>query len=184
MATFETKVVRLVIEPHKDADTLEIALIGGYRAVVPKGQFKTGDLAAYIQEASIVPDEIIEEMGLTGRLAGSKHNRVKALRLRGIFSQGLVYPARSHWNEGDNVMDEMGIKNTSHLSLLNLKVKHSLFHMSIPSISILMTSKNTLIFSKMVKKSFSLKNFMALSLVLLLSFQKKQMKIILKIEPL
>jgi len=110
MATFETKVVRLVIEPHKDADTLEIALIGGYRAVVPKGQFKTGDLAAYIQEASIVPDEIIEEMGLTGRLAGSKHNRVKALRLRGIFSQGLVYPARSHWNEGDNVMDEMGIK--------------------------------------------------------------------------
>lgn len=110
MATFETKVVRLTIEPHNNADTLEVARIGGYRAIVGKDVYKTGDLAAYIQEASILPDALIEELGLTGRLAGTKANRVKALRLRGILSQGLVYPARSHWKEGDDVREELGIE--------------------------------------------------------------------------
>lgn len=110
MATFETKVVRVTIEPHKNADTLELARIAGYLAIVEKDKYQTGDLVAYIQEGSIVPDNIIEEMNLTGRLAGTKHNRVKALRLRGVLSQGLVYPARSHWKEGDDVREELGIE--------------------------------------------------------------------------
>lgn len=109
MAQFETKVVKITITPHDNADTLEIAQVGGYKSIVLKGLYKTGDLAAYIQEGSIVPDDIIEELGLTGRLAGSKANRVKALRLRGVFSQGLLYPARPHWNEGDDVKDELNI---------------------------------------------------------------------------
>ena len=110
MATFETKVVRVEIQPHENADTLEIARVGGYLAIVKKDEYKTGDLVAYIQEASILPDALIEEMGLTGRLAGTKYNRVKALRLRGVFSQGLIYPARSHWKEGDDVREELGIE--------------------------------------------------------------------------
>src|SRR5574341_891595 len=48
-------------------------------------------------------------MGLTGRLAGPEKNRVKAVKLRGELSQGLVYPARPHWKEGDDVTAELGI---------------------------------------------------------------------------
>jgi len=62
---------------------------------VKKGEFKTGQLGVYIPEAALVPDDILESMGLVGKLAGSSHNRVKAARLRGILSQGLVYPVRS-----------------------------------------------------------------------------------------
>lgn len=104
-------VVSLEIEEHPNADALEIARIGNgdYMALVLKGQFVSGDLAAYIPEQTIVPDCLIEEMGLVGRLSGPQKNRVKAIKLRGVLSQGLVYKARSHWKENDDVTEELGV---------------------------------------------------------------------------
>jgi RNA ligase (TIGR02306 family) len=66
-------------------------------------------LAAYIPEQSVVPDPILDDLGLKGRLHGSKKNRVKAIRMRGALSQGLLYPARDGWSHGQNVTDELGI---------------------------------------------------------------------------
>lgn len=109
MSSFLVQVVRLAIEPHDNADALEIARIGGYASVVRKDQFQTGDLVAYIPEQSIVPAELLEELGLTGRLAGSQANRVKAIRLRGVLSQGICYPARPGWVEGQDVTEDLGI---------------------------------------------------------------------------
>ncbi|MCB9762142.1 MAG: RNA ligase (ATP) [Alphaproteobacteria bacterium] len=109
MSSFAVKVVRLRVEPHHNADALELARVGDYLSVVRKGQFRTGDLAAYIPEQAIVPDELLEEMGLTGRLAGKFANRVKAIRLRGVLSQGLCYPARPEWPEGLDVTETLGI---------------------------------------------------------------------------
>ena len=93
MATFEAKIHALRLEPHPNADLLELAVVGGYRCVVQKGKYKDGDLAAYIPEGAIVPADVIAELGLEGRLAGPDMNRVKAIKLRGVLSQGLVYPA-------------------------------------------------------------------------------------------
>ena len=90
MSTFAVTAEHLTILPHPDADALELAQVGGFRAVVRKGAFQTGDLAIYIPEAAVLPDELAEELGLTGKLAGSKRNRVKAVRLRGELSQGIV----------------------------------------------------------------------------------------------
>lgn len=92
MSTFEVKVYRLAIEPHNNADTLELAVVGDYRSCVRKGQFVTGDLGVYIPESAVVPDWLIEKLGLTGKLAGPQKNRVKAMKLRGILSQGLILP--------------------------------------------------------------------------------------------
>ncbi len=88
----ECPVVRLTIEPHDNADALELAAVGGYRAVVVKNRYQTGDLAVYIPEGSLVPEYLQERLGLVGKLSGSQKNRVKAIRLRGVLSQGLVVP--------------------------------------------------------------------------------------------
>ena len=109
MAAFTVQVVSVTIEPHDNADALEVARIGGYFSVVGKGAFRTGDLVAYIPEQSIVPESILAELGLTGRLAGSKANRVKAIRLRGVLSQGICYPARPGWISGQDVTEELGV---------------------------------------------------------------------------
>lgn len=124
MASFSANVVSLVIEEHPNADALELARIGDYRAVVAKGKYQTGDLAVYIPEQAVVPDWIIEKLNLVGRLAGKQKNRVKAIKLRGVLSQGLVYPINNRngyfWIElendsvepvqcGEDVTDLLGI---------------------------------------------------------------------------
>lgn len=92
MAKFEAKVYRLKIEEHPNADALELAVVGDYRSIVRKGQFKTGDLGVYIPEAAVLPEWLIAELGLEGKLAGPDKNRVKAVKLRGVLSQGLILP--------------------------------------------------------------------------------------------
>lgn len=90
MSTFKVTVEKLRILEHPNADALELAEVGLYRAVVRKGQYKTGDYALYIPEQAVLPPELIDELGLTGKLAGKEKNRVKAVRLRGELSQGIV----------------------------------------------------------------------------------------------
>lgn len=110
MSSFEVLVVKVQIEEHPEADRLELAVVGDYRSVVGKGQFTSGELVAYIPEASIIPLWLQKELGVENKLAGPKKNRVKAIRLRGILSQGLVYPARDYWKLGEEVSKELKIK--------------------------------------------------------------------------
>jgi RNA ligase (TIGR02306 family) len=88
--SFEVRIHRIEVFGHPNADALELAQVGLFRAVVRKGDYVTGDYALYIPEAAVLPDPLIEELGLTGRLAGAAKNRVKAVRLRGELSQGIV----------------------------------------------------------------------------------------------
>jgi len=109
MASFSVTVQPCTILPHPNADALELAQIADYLSIVRKGTFQTGDLVAYIPEDSIVPEPILETLGLQGKLSGPEKNRVKAMRLRGILSQGLVLPAHPEWTLGQDVTAELGI---------------------------------------------------------------------------
>ncbi len=109
MSTFQVRVERVTIAPHHNADALELAQIGAYDSVVRKGQLVTGDLVAYIPEQALVPVPLLVELGLEGRLAGKQKNRVKAVRLRGVLSQGICMTARAGWTEGQDVTEELGI---------------------------------------------------------------------------
>ncbi|MFF4253301.1 RNA ligase (ATP) [Streptomyces sp. NPDC001663] len=90
MSTLRVTAEVLTVHEHPNADALELAQVGLYRAVVAKGAYRTGDAAVYIPEQAVLPAGLIEELGLTGRLAGSRSDRVKAVRLRGELSQGIV----------------------------------------------------------------------------------------------
>lgn len=111
MSTFEVKVRRIEVMPHPDPETtaLEVGKVDDYMVVNKKGQFQTGDLIAYIPEASVLPKTLIEELGLVGRLAGSNKDRVKAIKLRKVLSQGLCLPAKEDWVEGQDVAEILGI---------------------------------------------------------------------------
>ncbi|WP_418956173.1 RNA ligase (ATP) [Streptomyces tritici] len=95
MSTLRVTAEVLTVHPHPNADALELAQVGLYRAVVAKGAYKTGDIALYIPEQAVLPAGLIEELGLTGRLAGKAKDRVKAVRLRGELSQGIVCRPRA-----------------------------------------------------------------------------------------
>jgi RNA ligase (TIGR02306 family) len=90
MSTLRVTAEPLTIHPHPDADALELAQVGLYRAVVAKGAYQTSDFAVYIPEQAVLPAGLIDELGLTGKLSGSGKDRVRAIRLRGELSQGIV----------------------------------------------------------------------------------------------
>lgn len=96
MSEFKCPVVRVKIVAHDNADSLEIALVGGYNCVVKKGAFRDGDLAVYLPEQSVLPDWLLKELGFwddmnnKGTLTSSAGNRIKAIKLRGVLSQGIL----------------------------------------------------------------------------------------------
>lgn len=93
MSTFRVEVTRIdEVLPHPNADRLELVRIRGWKAVAAKGIHAAGDAVVYIPEDAIVPEPVLAALDLTGKLAGKEHNRVKAIRLRGELSQGLLMP--------------------------------------------------------------------------------------------
>ena len=99
------------VESHPNADRLDLAVVGDFRCVVGKDQYKAGDLVAYVPESSILPDAVLDRLGMRGSslLGGADRNRVKAIRLRGALSQGVCYPVEPDWTEGQDVAELLGI---------------------------------------------------------------------------
>lgn len=80
------------IKKHSNADKLEIGKLDGceYQFVIPKGRYNVGDKVIYLPIDSVLPEELVKKIGLEGRLAGIKKNRIKTAILRGEISQGVV----------------------------------------------------------------------------------------------
>lgn len=107
MSTHKVEVVRLgPIEKHPNADSLGIVKIWGYTAIVRLGQFNEGDLAVYVEPDYVVPVDRPE----FAFLGSPKHGRIRCKKLRGVWSQGLVIAAPEGAQEGDDVMELLGIE--------------------------------------------------------------------------
>lgn len=104
MTEFHVEVVQIGdIEKHPNADTLSITKVhGGYPVIFKTGDYKPGDLAVYVPVDAIVPDTA--EWEFLG-----KHRRIKAKRLRGIFSMGLLTAAPEGAKVGADVAEQLGI---------------------------------------------------------------------------
>lgn len=102
------RVVRIdKIVKHPNADTLGIVnVLGGYPVLVKLGDFKEGDLGVYCTVDTLVPISRPEYKFLdTGR--GRTHERVKAKKLRGVFSMGLLVPLTFGAVEGEDVAEKL-----------------------------------------------------------------------------
>ena len=103
MSEFHIQVTKLgKIADHPNADTLSITSIMGYPVIFKKGLHKENDLIVYIPIDSVVP--------LTDtRFSWLEKPRIRAVRLRGIFSMGIIVNADPSWTVGQNVQNELGI---------------------------------------------------------------------------
>jgi len=120
MSTFSCPLVRVSeVMDHPNADRLSIVKLEGLGFVCISAKledgtprYKTGDWVVYIPSAAILPEYLLKEMDFwnsetrKGMLAGSNGDRVKPLRLRGIFSEGLLYPASVTVNDTTEMMPE------------------------------------------------------------------------------
>jgi len=103
MSTHEVLIYQVnKLDPWPASDFLEEIHIEDYTCAVRKGDYKVGDLIVYIEPDYVVPDTP-EYSFLKG------HRRIKVKKLRGKYSMGLIVPAPSGTQVGDNVMEQMGI---------------------------------------------------------------------------
>lgn len=72
------------VETHPNADSLDIVTVLGYQCIVGRDSFKPGQPAVLIQPDTVLPDEEWAEM------FRKRSNRVKAIKLRGVWSFGIV----------------------------------------------------------------------------------------------
>lgn len=103
MSTHIVEVVPVAMEPHPNADTLSLVKVFGYTCIVRTADWVGIERAAYLPVDSVVP-ETPEYAFLGG------HRRIKAKRLRGIYSEGLLVPAPADSKVGDDVTAVLGIQ--------------------------------------------------------------------------
>lgn len=90
MQTWLATITEIYDIPNKDR--IKLATVNGYQSIV-SADYKVGDPVVYISEQSILPPDLITFLGLEGRLAGADKNRVKAIKMGGVLSQGIIMRA-------------------------------------------------------------------------------------------
>lgn len=82
------------VEPHPNADRLDIVKVLGYQCVTERGLHNAGDLIVYIQPDSVLPEDA--EWAESYRKYSPK--RIKAVKLRGEWSEGVIFPMKDFLN--------------------------------------------------------------------------------------
>ncbi len=108
--------------PIEGADRIEIANVLGWQCVTQKSNgFKPGDLVAYFEVDSLVPLDV-PEFAFLRKKDTDTHARIKTIKLKGKFAQGLILPldtireviknkgmVKLNYIEGDNLTDVLGV---------------------------------------------------------------------------
>jgi len=90
------------LKPIEGKDRILQATVLGWTLIVGKDDFKIGDKCIYIE-----PDSVLDANNPIFDQARKRSNRVKTIKLGGIYSQGIAYPLsilpENDWQEGDDV---------------------------------------------------------------------------------
>jgi len=108
----DVRVVRLGdIRKHENADSLGITEVDGRPCIVRLGEWSPGDLAVYVPIDSLCPiaDERFAFLARGHSTTADGRARVRAARLRGVFSMGLLVRPDADMMEGDEVRERMEI---------------------------------------------------------------------------
>lgn len=90
-STYKVPLTTIVkVEPHSNADRLEIAWVYGFQVIVSKGKYKAGDRVVYIPIDSLLPVWLETILFPEGSKITLHHHRVRQIRIRKVASQGMI----------------------------------------------------------------------------------------------
>jgi RNA ligase (TIGR02306 family) len=103
------------IKPIEGADNIEQAIVGGWSCIVQKGLYVEGGLVVVATTDAVIPQDLSDAMNVTNYLR--KGQRVRTVKLRGVYSECLIIPLRyaseeligTKWDEGEDMMDVLKI---------------------------------------------------------------------------
>jgi RNA ligase (TIGR02306 family) len=78
-----------------DAQHVQLVRIGDFQSVTDLGVYRPGDYAVFITDGCVLPLDLIEMLGATGKLSGRDGRTVRTRELCGYVSQGILIPVDS-----------------------------------------------------------------------------------------
>lgn len=115
MSTVKVEVVPIAdVRPHSNADSLELATVGGWQMCVKKGQYKNGDPVVYVEPGTSIARAVAERLNVVTYLSekvnidGDRVLVVKSVKLRGEPSFGLIITPEPGMKIGDDVAAHYG----------------------------------------------------------------------------
>lgn len=112
MSTHRADVFRVEqVTPHPNGDRLDIVRFAGYQTCVGRGQFHPGDIAVFVSPDSLVDVRNPLFSFLADQAKTDGFARIKAKKLRGVVSFGLVVPAPKGLSPGDDAAPVLGIQH-------------------------------------------------------------------------
>jgi len=109
------------VKAIEGADNIELGVVGGWNAIIKKGEYTVGEHVVIATTDAVIPQEISDSIGVTNYLR--KGQRVRTVKLRGVYSECLIIPFNSlpqmkeqfatgigyYWKEGEDLMEHLGI---------------------------------------------------------------------------
>jgi len=104
------------VQPHPNADRLELARVRNWQVVVKKREFQKGDPCFYFEIDSLIPgrDDRFKFLEAYAKHKPTGGYRIRTAKLRGEISQGLILPLETFpevtGNVGDDVTEQFGVE--------------------------------------------------------------------------
>lgn len=99
------------IRAIEGADNIELATIGGWNCVVQKGSYEVGQHVIVATTDAVIPEKLSEELNITSYLR--KGQRVRTVKLRGVYSECLIIPTYTSkkvvLKVGECMMEELNV---------------------------------------------------------------------------
>lgn len=112
MSTIKVEVTAIQnLRPHNNADTLELATVGGWQICVKKGMYHNNDQVVYFEQGTVIPKEVADRLGVTQYLSektdinGQRVLVIHRVKLRGEPSFGLVITPEPGMQLGQDVAE-------------------------------------------------------------------------------
>ena len=95
-------------KPIEGADRIELVGVLGWQCIAKKDEFQIGDTCVYIEI-----DSIVDKTNPDFAFLQNKHYKIKTMKMRGVLSQGIVFPTSilsgKKYEIGDDVTKELKI---------------------------------------------------------------------------
>jgi RNA ligase (TIGR02306 family) len=80
----------LAVDPHNNAERLELATVYGFQVIVSKGKYKVGNKVIYVPIDSLLPQWLEDQLFPADSKIKLHHHRVRQIKIRKLASQGMI----------------------------------------------------------------------------------------------
>ncbi len=90
-----------------NCDNIEQLIVNGWSCISKKDIYQAGNLVGIATVDAIIPEKMVEKLGVKNYLR--KGTRVRTIKLKGVYSECLLFDVDSNYKEGQDLMGDFGI---------------------------------------------------------------------------